>query len=53
MSYSFLYMVLFSQVGLFLGILFFIVAMVNGIDSLISLSDSSFLVYRNEGICVY
>ena len=46
-------MVLFSQVGLFLGILFFIVAMVNGIDSLISLSDSSFLVYRNEGICVY
>ena len=51
MSYSYLHTALLSlQAGLFLGILFFFVAVVNGIDSLISLSDLSLLV---QGISVY
>ena len=40
-------------VGLFLGILFFFVTIVNGIVSLISLPDFSLLVYRNaRDFCV-
>ena len=47
MSYSFLYIGLSSPyVGLFRGILLF-VDVVNGITSLISLSEFSFIVYRN------
>ena len=42
---------MYPYIGLFLDILF--VAMVNGIDSLISLSDFSLLVYRNASdFCV-
>ena len=53
-SYSFLHTSLLSlQVGLFLGIFILFVAMVNGIDSLISFSDFSFLVHRNaRDFCV-
>ena len=41
------------KVGLFLGILFFFFAMVNGIVSFISLSDFSVLMYKNaRDFCV-
>ena len=53
MSYNLLYTVLLTpSVSLFLDILFYVV-MVNGIDSLIFLSDFSLLVYRNASdFCV-
>ena len=48
MSYNFLYIVLLFPLGRFIpGYFIPFVAMVNGIDSLISLSDFSLLVYRN------
>ena len=48
MSYNFQSRSLLSPwLDLFLSILFFLIAVVNGIVSLISLSVSSFVVYRN------
>ena len=55
MSYSFLSTGLFASVGRFIPRYFILfVVMVNGIASLISLSDLSLLVYRNaRDFCVF